>query len=452
MMTQKINYSKNSQYQSNLSTPSKFSKYLKEKSEEYGSLNKIGGDDLFNGEICFPNLSKKIKNLDCFNNENPTTRAKTNETLFQEKNALDNSNYASEEKSIKNFIGKKINNTEAKKAKKKKKMKKISKASEQNSQKLNEENKDNSIKAAIKAPFIFFILLINEIGNIKLNSVNLKKIIGGVKKNKIIFKLKLYQMLCNDKERKNKKILDNAKPKDDLLYYYFLTRNYRFLYDHYYKRNTLFHVNGKNISVNSFPTFDTVLEKRENRFYKNYKGYKREKKIEEFKNASLLAYNNFDGCVEREPKKEKIFFAIRAPKLDDLNKKYNSIINSNKLIETDNILKFKINKKSVKLNENKLCNIKLDENSEENHFSSIKNRSMEDLQINEQTFCFDIKEEKMNQEDNVFPENYFPITPENLSDGNNNENSNGNSFSGFDIGIIEHQKIVNHNRGFHELY
>ena len=359
MTSKKIYHQKDSLYQSNLSTPSKFPRNQKENSDYFRSANKIGGDDMFDGNICFPNLSKDTKNLEYNNKENITTRAKTKESLLQEKNIFENLNYPNEEKDIKNFIGKKINNTEAKKTIKKKNGE-INKTSEQSSEKLNDENKDNSFKAAIKAPFIFLIILINEIGNIKLNSVNLKTIIGGVKKNKIILKLTLYQMLCNDKKRKNKEILDNAHPNDDLLYYYFLTRNYRFLFDHYYECNKLFHINGRNITIDSFPTFDTILEKRIKRFYKNSEKNIKEKKIAKFKNASLLVYNNFNGCVEREPKKEKIFFAIRAPKLDDLNKKYNNIINVNEKLETDNIFKLKIIKKPLKINENNLCNIKLD--------------------------------------------------------------------------------------------
>ena len=457
MTSKKIYHTKDSLYQSNLSTPSKFPRNSKENSDYFGSANKIGGDEIFDGKICFPNLSKDIKNLEYNNKENNTTKTKTKESLFKEKNTLENFNISNEKKDIKNFIGKKINNIESKKTNKKKK-RKISKASEQSSEKLNEENKDNSFKAAIKAPFIFLIILINEIGNIKLKSVNLKRIIGGVRKNKIIFKLKLYQMLCNDKKRKNKEILDNAHPNDDLLYYYFLTRNYRFLYYHYYKCNKLFHINGKNITVDSFPTFDTVLEERIKRFYNNLEEEQKEKKIEEFKNASLLVYKNFDGCVEREPKKEKIFFAIRAPKLDDLNKKYNNIINVNKQLEKDNICKLKINKNPIKLNENKLSNIKLDENSEDNHFSLIKNTNIDLLKndlgitMNEQTFCINLKEENMVQEDNIFPENYIPITPENFSHSNNHEKSNVNSFSDFDNEILPNLKIVNYKKPFHELY
>ena len=75
-----------------------------------------------------------------------------------------------------------------------------------------------------------------------------------------------------------------------------------------------------------------------------------------------------------------------------------------------------------------------------------------DFEINDQTFRINIKEEKINQEDNVFLENYFTITPENLSHSNNNENSNVNSFSDLDNEILTQQKLVNYNKSFHELY
>ena len=58
----------------------------------------------------------------------------------------------------------------------------------------------------MKEPFFLFVLLINQLVNITLENINLKKLLGSVKKNKLIFDLKLYQMLCIDDKGKNKEM------------------------------------------------------------------------------------------------------------------------------------------------------------------------------------------------------------------------------------------------------
>ena len=117
--------------------------------------------------------------------------------------------------------------------------------------------------------------------------------------------------------------------------------------------------------VNSFPKFDEVLEYRKKRFY-NYKDENiREKKIKEFKNASFQVYNNFKGCIEREPKKEKIFFIIPTPKIEDLIKKYNSIFHGGGLLKPNFDSTFKLNKEPVELNEYSSNNSIIDKKLEE---------------------------------------------------------------------------------------
>ena len=203
---------------------------LRENMEVFRPVNKHDEDDIFNGKINFPNLSNEPKIFPFNIKENPSTRAKTNEISISNNNFFANSNDLNKEKNKKNFLGEKSKRKKVQKTKKKQEKKNNSKIIKESEKK---ENLDNSFKASIKALFIFLLSMINTIGNIKLKSVNLKKLIGGVKKNKFVFTFNLYQMLCIDKERKNKEILDNAQPEDESLYYYFLTRTYRFLFEHY---------------------------------------------------------------------------------------------------------------------------------------------------------------------------------------------------------------------------
>jgi hypothetical protein len=177
----------------------------------------------------------------------------------------------------------------------------------------------------MKAPFFHFVLLINQLGNITLENINLKKLLGGVKKNKLIFDLKLYQMLCIDDKGKNKEIIQNANPEDEILYKYFLTRTYRFLFDNYINCNNIFYVNKTFRCIDSFPTFDKVLKHRIKRYYNIYDDITLNKKIEEFINASLIAEKNFEDCVEREPQNEKFFFIFKYPKIKGLDDSYNNI-------------------------------------------------------------------------------------------------------------------------------
>jgi len=74
-------------------------------------------------------------------------------------------------------------------------------------------NKDNIMKAALKAPFRKFVKLIKKYGGIKLKKVNLNKVFGGVKRNKRVIHLKLYQLICYDEKGDNKLKLMKKKPK-----------------------------------------------------------------------------------------------------------------------------------------------------------------------------------------------------------------------------------------------
>lgn len=412
-------YSKDSKYQENLKSPFNMFRNLKENPELFGPPSKIYGDDYFDGNISPPNLSNEINFFRFDNKENLATKDKTNEILNSNKSFLENSNFAKEENDKNIFIGKKIKKDKKNEQKEGKKRKlNIIKKSQKSELK---KNQDNFIKAVAKAPFILMIFLIQEIGNIKLKSINLRKLIGGVKKNKIVFKLKLYQMLCCDQDRQNKEILDNAKPKDELLYYYFLTRTYRFLFNHYYEGNQFFEVNGEKKLVPSFPTFDKVLEIRNEKYYKDYQKPIKEKLIEEFKKVSKLVYNNFENC-ETKPQKKK-FFTIITPKIEALENKYKSIKFENTFSLLNKYSNFKVNKEPMNLNQMSITNLSLDEISEKNEFSNHKKPKNEII-------CFEMNEEIMNQ--HIFGENKIIEDNNNFSFNSNNENLNISSSSVFD--------------------
>jgi hypothetical protein len=132
-------------------------------------------------------------------------------------------------------------------------------------------------------------------------------------------------MLCIDDKGKNKEIIQNANPEDEILYKYFLTRTYRFLFDKYMNCDNIFYVNKTFRCIDSFPTFDKVLKHRIKRYYNIYDDITLKKKINEFTNASFIAKKNFEDCVEREPQNEKFFFIFKYPKIKGLDDSYNNI-------------------------------------------------------------------------------------------------------------------------------
>ena len=421
MISKKDNYSKEANYQENLNYPSKLPYYLNESPELFTYQPKANGGDHFDGKINNPpNLSNKINSHIFDNIENFTTKDITNEILQLFKNCLEDSNFSKEENDKSKLFGKKITKDkikEKKEEKEEKDKKDIVKKSEKTELK---KNQDNYIKASSKALFFFLIVLIENIGNIKLNSINLRKFIGGVKKNKIVFKLKLYQILCCDKDRKNKQILDNAQPKDELLYYYFLTRTYRFLFNHYYEGKQIFAVNGENILVPLFPTFDKVLEIRNKKYYKDYPKPLKEKVIEEFKRVSELVYNNFENC-ERKRQYKKIFFTVETPKIEDIENNYNRIIRGNNFFSFDNYSNLEKNKEPINFDFIRNFNLSLDKNSEENKFSYDKKQQMDN------DFNLIEKEEDNKIKKNIIfdkNENKFMCDSENLLLNSIHENQN----------------------------
>ena len=325
MSSKKLNSTKNSENKINKDNHSKLSQNNKN-SEYFGQTKKNDEDERFNGniDIAVPNLTNEKYNSKNFCPENVSTKSRTYELIsLATKNLLEKTYNSKEKGEQKEFLGKKVKRKESKKRNHKKRREK----SKNKDGKITSfiENQDNSLKSAMKAPFFHFVLLINQLGNITLENINLKKLLGGVKKNKLIFDLKLYQMLCIDDKGKNKEIIQNANPEDEILYKYFLTRTYRFLFDKYMNCDNIFYVNKTFRCIDSFPTFDKVLKHRIKRYYNIYDDITLKKKINEFTNASVIAKKNFEDCVEREPQNEKFFFIFKYPKIKGLDDSYNNI-------------------------------------------------------------------------------------------------------------------------------
>ena len=170
-------------------------------------------------------------------------------------------------------------------------------------------NISNLMKLSLKAPFRPLIKLVEIIGGIKLKKINLNLVFGGVKRNKIILHLKLYQIICFDKEGKNKSILEKAKPKNEKLFKYILSREYKFLMEKYNDINPKFIIDGERKTIQGFKTIDEVLENK----YRKKRANIREKKILEIKKMTSDILNDFHGLKGRNPKKNgKLGLDIKA--------------------------------------------------------------------------------------------------------------------------------------------
>ena len=416
MRAKKLNSTKNSENKINKDNHSKLSQNNKN-SEYFGQTEKNDEDlRLFEGNIdnVVLNSTNEKYNSKKFCPENVSTKSRTDKLIsLATKNLLEKTYNSKEKGEQKEFLGIKVKRKESKKRNHKKRREKSMNKDGKKTSFI--ENQDNSLKSAMKAPFFLFVLLINQLGNITLENINLKKLLGGVKKNKLIFDLKLYQMLCIDDKGKNKEIIQNANPEDEILYKYFLTRTYRFLFDKYMNCNNIFYVNKTFRCIDSFPTFDKVLKHRIKRYYNIYDDITLNKKIEEFINASLIAEKNFEDCVEREPQNEKFFFIFKYPKIKGLDDSYNNIFENSYSYEP----KFKLNIDYIKLKDHIINNLK-----------NEKNPKIVCPNINIfEDFNFEKKEQKIKQKNNIINIgdfqyqnniNFFPIKEK--------ENFNGNSF------------------------
>ena len=207
-------------------------------------------------------------------------------------------------------------------------------------------NKDNIMKAALKAPFRKFVKLIKKYGGIKLKKVNLNKVFGGVKRNKRVIHLKLYQLIYYDEKGYNKSNLMKKKPKNEKLFKYLLSREYIFLLRKYNEKNPKFIIDGKDENIQDFPNINEVL--------KNI--YKKEAKISEVKKMTSNILNNFQGLNERNPNKERgLGLEIKAEYIKDFEGNLKNVIKSDLNIDAE----------IEKRNESFLNSIRLDISLEE---------------------------------------------------------------------------------------
>ena len=129
---------------------------------------------------------------------------------------------------------------------------------------------------ALKTPYPIMVKLVEDLGGIKLESVNLDNVFGGTKRNRAIIDLPLYKIICFELDEKNEKyvknnnkeILENAKPKGERnkkLFEYLLTRKYKLKLDKYFNNEKNFDIEKE--TIKKFPAIDEVLaDKFKNKF------------------------------------------------------------------------------------------------------------------------------------------------------------------------------------------
>ena len=179
------------------------------------------------------------------------------------------------------------------------------------------------------------IQLIKDIGNIKsLIRPNLNNIFGDIERNRKILDLPLYKIICFEGYEMNKEILENAQPTDEKnqkLFDYFLTREYKFLLYKYYNNDNGFSINGELINVSNFKTIDEVLENK----FKNKSLIDRKIKISNIKTMTeIILDDSYYYCEEKDSKDKKnglYFKTISIERFDN----YVDIISSFLLREID---------------------------------------------------------------------------------------------------------------------
>ena len=189
----------------------------------------------------------------------------------------------------------------------KKKKKKTTKNNEDITKPIKEDklNQDDFFKNAMNA-FIWNIKVMIEVdGDIIFNNFQCKEIVGGIIQNELIMKAKLYQVLGYKK--KYRKILRKAEPKTKW-FYYFLTRQFGFLFEKYFLNSRTFIIEGKEVYVKEFKTLNDEIKRRREKVYEKDDEFTRNKKINNFIYCSFLIFNNFKGCQRREPKAESLVY------------------------------------------------------------------------------------------------------------------------------------------------
>ena len=167
-----------------------------------------------------------------------------------------------------------------------------------------DKKKDNSRKEALKAPIPGIKHCIEKTMNIKLDDINLNALFGGVEQNKKVLNWKMYQIFCYSKINRIKlRDLEPSNKKDKKIYYFLLTRKYKFLFRNYYKNKKSFIINGENEIIENFPILNKILDEREKNIYKKEN---KEQKINIFKQASKSVYMNFRYVKSRKSNCKKL--------------------------------------------------------------------------------------------------------------------------------------------------
>ena len=225
-------------------------------------------------------------------------------------------------------------------------------------------NTNNLMLEALKTPYPIMVKLVEDLGGIKLEPVNLDNAFGGTERNRAIIDLSLYKIICfelDEKDEKyvknnNKEILENAKPKGERnkkLFEYLLTRKYKFLLDKYFNNEKNFDIDKE--TIEKFPAIDEVLADKFKNKFKN-EPLEKEKKIKNLKAMTAIILDDFQhDWNERIPNKKAnkgLDFKTKTIETFEGNYELNKI----KEKETINLVqeKAKENESTKKTNENNL--------------------------------------------------------------------------------------------------
>ena len=190
----------------------------------------------------------------------------------------------------------------------------------------NDTRKDNLRKEIMKKPVNIVKKVAEKIGKIKLN-INLNDVFGtNYEQNKATLDLKIYEILCLNKD--NIKKLEEVKlnPEEEKIFNYLLTRTYEFIYENYLNNNRIFKIGKNLVEIKEFKTFNDIINKRRNKTkkekikikdeYGNIKEIRKynKKEMDEFIETSEEYFKQLrNGFFDkRKQKNNKIFIVVKS--------------------------------------------------------------------------------------------------------------------------------------------
>ena len=191
----------------------------------------------------------------------------------------------------------------------------------------NDTRKDNLRKEIMKKPVNIVKKVAEKIGKIKLN-INLNDVFGtNYEQNKATLDLKIYEILCLNKD--NIKKLEEVKlnPEEEKIFNYLLTRTYEFIYENYLNNNRIFKIGKNLVEIKELKTFNDIINKRRNKTkkikvkdeYGNVKEIEKEIKyneneMNEFIGTSKEYFKQLrNGFFDkRKQKNNKIFIVVKS--------------------------------------------------------------------------------------------------------------------------------------------